>query len=335
MKKNITAIILIFALLISFAACRRLDSENFQIETKAYIVDSDGVTHNIENEGSDYFYYDASGNKISVNSDDVVIETKKITEPHTFTPEEQSYLNSLGNVGSIEDIEDVFEADAVVPELEIDEIIPEDSFNEIDVELGENGEPEHSNMTYEELLKSETFTIEVNIKSNVNSVETSVPLKLARNGDNLYFETAMPLENGKGYTRLNFLVLDDACYVIIPSIRGYMTIPKETIGEMVPEDFADLGGEEDVKGTYVSSGEVDYNGEKYICEVYELDGATTKYFYQDDVLKRIETKKDADESITEIKQMTTDVNKSLFAVPNNYFDFTEMMGGEINMSSIA
>ena len=49
MKKNVTAILLVFALLAGFASCRKLeDSEGFVIESKAYIVDSEGVTRDVQ-----------------------------------------------------------------------------------------------------------------------------------------------------------------------------------------------------------------------------------------------------------------------------------------------
>ena len=52
MKKNIVAIILVFSLLLSFAACRKLDSESIIVQTKVYIVDEEGVTRDVYNAGT-------------------------------------------------------------------------------------------------------------------------------------------------------------------------------------------------------------------------------------------------------------------------------------------
>ena len=85
MKKNVTAILLVFALLAGFASCRKLeDSEGFVIESKAYIVDSEGVTRDVQSIINDdgkteYFYYDADGNKVPVKKKEVVVETNKVS----------------------------------------------------------------------------------------------------------------------------------------------------------------------------------------------------------------------------------------------------------------
>jgi hypothetical protein len=326
MKRNFVAIILVFALLLSFAACRKIETEDIIIESKAYIVDDEGVTRDIYNVGSDYYYYDGEGNRIEANSKDVVIETNtvKVTEPPTLTPEQQSFIDSFGeDVGSIEDM---MEADATVPNLENGELIPDDAFNnDLKLEVDEEGNPIHEDveLSYEEIIAGNTFSMEANVKTNAGGVETIAPLNIMRNGTNLYFETALPLKEGTGSTRVNLLFLDDACYIIIPSMRAYMSMPKETAGEMIPSDAFD--NLEEVEGTYISSSEVVHNGETYICDVYETEGATTKYYYQNGQLKRVETVSGEDSSILEFKTLSTQVDESKFAVPKNYIDLSTIM----------
>lgn len=326
MKKNITAIILVFALLLSFAACRKLDSENIIIESKAYIVDDEGVTRDIYNVGSDYYYYDADGNRKEANSKDVVIETNKvvITEPPSLSPEAQSFFDSFGD--DVDSIEDMMEADATIPDLDNGELIPDDAFNDIELELDADGNPIHNDveLSYEEIISGNKFTVEANVKANAGGVETVAPLNIVRNGSNLCFETALPLKEGVGSTRVNILFLDDTCYIIIPSMRAYMSIPKETAGEMIPSDaFSNL---EEVEGTYISSSEVVHDGQKFVCDIYETEGATTKYYYQNGQLKRIETVNGNDSSIMEFNKLTTEVDESKFAVPKNYIDLSTVMG---------
>lgn len=331
MKRNIVAIILVFALVLSFAACRKLDSENIIIESKAYIVDDEGVTRDIYNVGSNYYYYDENGDRKEANSKDVVVETNKvvITEPASLTPEAQSFIDSFGDV---ESLEDMMEADAVVPELENDEIIPEDAFNGIDIEVGEDGKPVHEDVdiSFDELVASEKFTIEAKVKTKAGGMDYSAPMNIMRNGSKLYFETAIPLENGLGSTRVNILFLDDACYIIIPSMRAYMAIPKETAGEMLPSDaFNDLG---EAEGTYVSSSEVEYGGNTYVCDIFETeDGVVTKNFYENGQLKRVETVNGEDSSIMEFTKLSTSVDESKFSVPKNYFDMSQMSGDYVSM----
>ena len=188
MKRNIIAIILVFSLLMSFAACRKLEkSDGFVTESKAYIVDDEGVTREIYNEGSDYYYIDENGNKVSVNSKDVVVETNKVavTESATFSPEAQSFIDSLGNA---ESFEEMLEADVTQPQLNIEDIIPEDAFNEIDVELDSEGRPEHNGekSDYDDIIESKTFTIDMNMKITTNGQTVVLPMKIMRNGDDLY-----------------------------------------------------------------------------------------------------------------------------------------------------
>ena len=330
MKRNIIAIILVFALILSFAACRKLDSENIIIESKAYIVDDEGVTRDIYNVGSNYYYYDEDGNRKEANSKDVVVETNKviITEPASLTPEAQSFIDSFGDV---ESLEDMMEADATVPELENDQIIPDDAFNGIDLEIGADGKPIHDDVaiSFDELVASEKFSIEAKVKTKTGGLDYSAPMNIMRSGSKLYFETAVPLEHGLGCTRVNILFNDDACYIIIPSMRAYMAIPKETAGEMLPSDaFSDLG---DAEGKYVSSSEVVHDGHTYVCDIYETeDGVVTRNFYQDVQLKRVETISGEDTSIMEFTKLSTSVDESKFSVPKNYFDMSQMGGDYVS-----
>ena len=338
MKKNIVAIILVFTLLVSFAACRKIEkAPNFEIESQAYIVDDEGVTRKIYQNNGEYFYYDADGNRQPANPNDVVIETTKIpkTEAPTLTPEAQSFFDSFENMDSMEDFEEMIEADVTQPELNIDEVIPEDAFNEIKVEIGSDGKPEHENesVSYEEIMKKEVFTVDITMKTKNNGVEMVMPIVFMRNGKDLFIETAIPKEDGKGSTRANIIFLDGTCYMVIPSMRAYMSIPKETVGEMIPEDAFD-SIEKEITGTYVSSGEVDYEGEKYICDVYENEGTTVKRYYQNGLLKREESISGENITIIEYNEVSTKVDKSKFAAPKNYFDLTTMMGNNFNPNSL-
>ncbi len=326
--KNAVAIILVFALLLSFAACRKIDKGSVITESKVYIVDDEGVTRDIFNEGSDYYYYDEDGNKKPVNSNDVIVETNQVTmvETHSLTPEAQSFIDSFGDVDSIEDM---MQADVTVPDLENGELIPEDSFNDIEIEVDTDGNPVHEEvpLSYKDIISSNTFTMESNIQTISNGQKNVIPMTIMRNGSDLYFETALPLKEGGGSTRVNMLILGDMCYIIIPSMRAYIAMPKEsaTTEEMFPAEAFDI---ENIDGTYLSSGEVDFDGQTYVCDVYDTDGSTTKYYYLKGQLKRVETVNGEDSSITEFKKLTTDVDKSKFAVPKNYIDMSTVLGAD-------
>lgn len=328
MKRNILAIILVFSLLLSFAACRKLDSESLTVQTNAYVVDDEGVTREVFNEGSDYFYYDADGNKVAANSKDIVVEsnTYKATQSQTLTPEAESLLAQLENA---ESFEDMLEVDETQPTLENDELISEDAFDKIEVEVDADGNPVHEDigLTYEEILSGDEFTLDVNMKVVSKGVETIVPYKIMKRGNDIFFETAMPRQDGKGSTRLNFLILGGDAYIVIPSMRAYMMIPKETVGEtLIPEEAFDSF--DDVEGTYLQSYTVEMGNQTYICDVYENGEATTKLYYLGDQLKRMETVNGEDMTIMEFNSVSTSIDNSKFAAPKNYMDLSTVMGSD-------
>ena len=116
MRKNIIAIVLVFALAFGFASCKQLEkTDMFTIESQVYIVDDEGVTRNVqtrikENGEVEYFYIDSDGNTIFVKKDDVVIETKRVlastTDSNTFSPEAQSFLDAFNDPSSLDELID-------------------------------------------------------------------------------------------------------------------------------------------------------------------------------------------------------------------------------------
>lgn len=376
MKRNIIAIGLVFAVLMSFAACKKLPQDNeFVIESQLYVVDDEGVTHELKTEpainsdydqfvnidgGSEdgqgvvgnnsnkgnkndkviYYYEDSNGNKVTVKHEDVVVATTKVRKTTTqapsynqeLTPEEQSFLNSFNDP---EVLENLVDESLTVPELEIsDQLIPEDNFEKIEVEVDNRGNPKHEDIEkrYTDILESGKFTIDMVIKSNANGTETIVPMHVVRDGDKMYFETAMPVE-GEGSMKTAFLLRDETCYLIIPGMRAYMTMPADELKGVFDTEFI----ESDTESTYISSNEVEFNGEKYICDVYESQGSTVKYYYTDNEIKRMEaTDADGTTTIIEFNTVSDKVDSSKLKVPSGYIDMTKFIGQDFSsLSGIA
>ncbi|MGN0573218.1 MAG: hypothetical protein ACI4IX_04695 [Acutalibacteraceae bacterium] len=336
MKRNIIAILLVFALLVSFAACRKLETE-YTVETRPYVVDSNGVTQDVQSivnsDGeTEYFYYDDSGNKITVDSKDVEVETKKVavTAPTTLSPEAQSLIEVFNDP---EKFEEMIEEDATEPKLEMsDGIIPDDKFNKIDTEIGSDGKPvrDEARAEYMEIVEGETFTMDMVMKTNTNGEEMAIPVLAVRDGDNLFLETSMPVSESNGSMRFQFLILDGKAYMVIPQMRAYMEVPKETIDEMA---FGDLVNEEvQDNSEYVESGEVKINGKTYICDVYKAEDSTVKYYFLDGELKRIETISGEDTAIMEINSLSAKADKTKLALPKGYLDLATIK--EFNLSEI-
>lgn len=343
--KNVIAIFMVFALLMSFAACRRLDESGaFVVESKVYVVDDDGVEHDVQSavnaDGKEeFFYYDSVGNKVVVKEKDVVVKTTRVaatTEALPFnydelSPEEQSFVDSFNDPNAFDELLD---SSIVQPELEFSELLPEESFEEIEVEIGNDGKPVHDDIkqTYTELIESNSFMMDFNIKGNMNGTDTVVPIVAMRDGDQVYFKVIMPVDE-KGSMEFNCIIKNKQCYLIIPSMRAYLIVPADTVGEFIPSDII-TESESNVK--YISTAEVEYEGESYLCDIYEdPQGATVKYYYKDGELKRMENIVDETNStIIEINEISSKVDKSKFKVPNNYIDMTKIMGGNFNFNSL-
>ncbi len=344
MKRNIIAIGLVFAVLASFASCKKLPQDNeFVIESQVYVVDDEGVTHNLKTEinekGEEIFYYeDYNGNRVTVDNKDVLVETTKVRkttavyEGVELTPEEESFLNTFNDPDTLDNL---VEENLTQPELEIsDEPIPEDNFEEIEVELDKDGNPKHDDIEkrYTDIVEGGKFTMDLVIKSNNNGQEMIIPMHIVRDGDKRYFETAMPV-NGEGSMRMAFLLKDDTCYLIIPGMRAYMTVPAENLGELFNTDMTEIT-ESDTKAAYVSSSEVEFNGKKYICDVYESEGSTVKYYYSDNELKRMEAvDPSGNVSIMEFNEISDKVDSSKFRVPSGYMDMTKFVGQDFPILS--
>lgn len=338
MKKSITAIIMVFALLMSFAACQRLpeDTEGFVVESKAYYVDGEGVTRNVESEVDEngktvYYYIDADGNKVTLKKKDVVVESTKIreTESLSLTPEEQSFFDIYNNP---EAFDQLIDSSITTPELDLSEdVISEEKFEKIEVELDNSGKPVHDEVekTYEEIMKGDKFTVDVVFKGIVNGTETTVPMKASRDGDKVYIETAIPVE-GQGSLKCNIIMRDNKCYFVLPAMRAYMAAPVESMDEIFTDDFF-ATAEQETQGTYVSSAEVELEGKTYICDIYDNNGSTSKEYYFEGNLKRVEVINGDDITIMQFNEVSDKVDKSVFKVPTNYMDMSRFM----NISDVA
>ena len=159
MRKNIIAIVLVFALAFGFASCKQLEkTDMFTIESQVYIVDDEGVTRNVqtrikENGEIEYFYIDSDGNTIFVKKDDVVIETKRVlastTDSNTFSPEAQSFLDAFNDPSSLDELIDT---KVTEPKLDMaDGLVPDDDFKQIEPVTGADGKPQRE--TFEKNFK--------------------------------------------------------------------------------------------------------------------------------------------------------------------------------------
>lgn len=328
MKKFI-AIALVLALASSFAACKKLETTDTSTITKRpYYVDEEGNTIYAQaqtNEDGDveFFVTNANGETSKLDKDNLVVE--EITNA-------DQYLEILDIIeNNPEQIVDTETPDA---SLEIaDGVIPDDNFTEIEVELDENGNPNRETLSYQEIMESGTFTIEATVQATSNGETVACPFTITKSGDAAYIEAAVPVENTGGSVKAGFLSNNEKSYLLIPSIRAYIVADDLTVNELFPLD--EIKQETTESESYSHSGTVELNGKTYTCDVYENEGTTTKYYYDEaGNIVRIENTNDTDTVITEIKSISSEADESKLKVPSNYLDFTSFADGSNDINAL-
>ncbi len=301
MKRNIISILLVFSILACFVSCKKLP------------------------EGS----YEANGTT-DVNGE--VIETT------TMSPELESFLSSFdtSDPAAIEEqFEQMLDTEIVEVELEFgDELVDDSNANKVEVELDSDGKPKHEALEkdYADIVNGDKFTMDVTIKNISADGEISVPMVAMRNGDEIFFEAKMPVEN-KGSMKFNvYLSNDGNCYIILPSMRWYMAVPGATISDLIDTDLITEG--ESPSADYVESLEVEINGKTYLCDVYEDGDVKIKYYYDDTQLKRVETINGEDITIMEINEVSETSDASKFVLPKGYVDLTTVLGEDFNLGKM-
>lgn len=288
--KRIVSIIFAVALITSFTACKPLPEGSFKEETatKSFGVDSNG---------------------------------------ETVSPELENFLNSFDSTDPAqfeEQFEQMLEEEIEVPEMEFgEELIDDSDSNKVDVDLNEEGRPDHSDLdiNFTEIVNSEKFTIDVVFMSKTADGEMKLPVVAMRDGEQLYIETVMPVE-GKGSMRLNMLITDGKAYFIFPAMKAYMPMPGESVKGIFDTDF--VTEDTAASGTYVESREVTIDGKTYMCDIYEDGESTIKYYYNNKELKRVETVSGEDVTIMEINEISKKSTSSKFKLPK-YFDLSTVI----------
>ncbi len=333
MFKKLSAILLVFALLASFAACKRFEGNEMLIEENAFVTDENGNTQELEtrvNEKgkTEYYYTDNSGNIIVVDKNNVEVETSLVPVQTTLSDKE---IEEILENQDFDKLQDALVEDITEPEFEMaDGVVPEESFEEVEVEVDNEGKPVHvtTTKTYAEIISSGTFTVDLTIQTITESETSIMPVKMMKDGNNMLVETSVPISTS-GKMRVNMLINKDGFFMVIPAmLNAYYKVPAETTGDLSEAmgnfDIADIEGDLAMTDNYVSSAKVELNGKTYDCDIYESqDGTTTKYYYLNGELKRIESTTASDSYIIEFKEVSGKVTKSKFRTPTgrNLADF--------------
>lgn len=289
--KRIISVIFAVALIASFTACKPLPEGSFEEKntSSAFGVDSNG---------------------------------------ETASPELEEFLNSFDSTDPAQfeqQFEQMLEEEVEVPEMEFgDELIDDSNSNKVEVDLNEEGRPDHSELdiNFTDILNSEEYTIDVVLMTKTADEEVRIPVVAMRNGNQAYFEVVTPVE-GKGSMRINMLITEDGkLYFILPAMKAYMPMPGEAMNDIFNSDF--VTEDTSASGTYVESREVVINGKTYTCDIYQDGDMITKNYYDNKELKRIESISGEEVVIMEINEISKKSDKSKFKLPK-YFDLSTVM----------
>lgn len=271
------------------------------------------------------------------------VPTNENGEPlPTMSPELEGFVNSFDSTDPAEieqQFQQMLDSETVEVELEFGEDLIDDSDStKVEVELDEKGRPDRSKIqnNYMSIAQGDTLTMDIVLKQSTNGEEFVAPVYATRDGDKLYMKATMPYEN-KGTMTFGTLATGSGdYYFILPSMRAYIVLPKEEVGDVPLGDFMAgdmLAG--DVDSKYVETREIEISGKKYSCDVYDDEGVITKYYFTDTELKRVETVDGDNVTIVEINEMSANADASKFVLPKNYFNMTSIMTSGAALSGAA
>lgn len=339
MIKKTIAILSAFATVFAFAACGKLEKNEAttalgnaptlpaDINVTELYVEVDGETRpaetKVDESGSVYYEYDdGKGNKVTQSNSDNVIGITKYSEEDIKEMENQ--------VKEFEEqLKDMEENPENYTEPKVDMVlneglVPDDKLNQKeDVTLGTNGKPVRDyTKQVQKIFEGDNFTFRVNVVSITNGAETRMPISWYKSGNNMLMEASMPIFSNTP-TKIGMLIKDGKGYMIIPSMKAYTEIPKEMFGEMFdPEMFEQAfeGAEAESSNKYISSYDVELNGKKYVCDVYEDSyGATNKYYFDaNGVIVRSESITGDTFTIMEMIEISDKCDPAVLTIPKKY-----------------
>ena len=323
--RSTAAVILVFSVILSFCACRKLDTENFQ--PGSYVIDDSGEKHEVEttvNEKGDteYFYVDNSGEQVVVEKKDIITTTAAYNEI-SLTPEQESFIESFNDPKAMEEHLDYS------PEAEL--VIADDIIDTEEMEEVENtSQPLHPGRAeyISDLTAGDSYTLDVTLRTKSEGNNSTMNMVTCKSGDKLYFSTKIPTDNG-GSMPLNILKANGKCTVYLPSYMISIDVPAESLQEMQNEiNFAQDQEETglEYQDSYTITGE---DGSTYDVDLYKSEDVTVKYYFLGDDLKRVESSDgNGNDMIIEYNVVTTSVDESKFITPVGYIDMTNVIDSD-------
>lgn len=182
---------------------------------------------------------------------------------------------------------------------------------------------------YKAIIESGTYTLKATIKNG----DVTVPITLyADKGGKYCIETELRT-SALSSVKAVFLSDGKKIYLILPTMKMY--IEAGTTDELLGEQdaisaFTDPTVVQGENAMYVKTDFITLDGKEYVVEEYKTDdGATIKYYYLNENLKRIEAvESNGDATIIEIESISPYVPANAFSLPSGYTDMTGTFNDE-------
>ena len=283
--KRIISMLLVFALIFSFAACKK-DSDKTPTSGESTTLEGQtgeptgGETEVFTNENGEN-YTDASGNPVTIPVTVPVSLISEETMP-TGKPVEVT-TNPSGK--------------------------PVDS--QIDSALGD-------------IFKGEKYSIKFTTQIDLDGTKQTMPAAIYVSGQKSLIELTMSnqalgkmgiLNNGTGKY---FLIS-----ALAGLIKGYITVPADASDEY--DDMFNFSGLSDTTDMeYIQTTKVTYKSVEYTAEEYRSEDSTVKFYFNGGKLKRIEqVSDDGSKVFMENIEISAAFDESIFNIPAGYKELKE------------
>ena len=187
-----------------------------------------------------------------------------------------------------------------------------------------NGEKSRIN-SYMDIINGGTFTLTGTLKTRSMGLVSENPVKISSlNNDKYYYNVTTVAASSE------YLIADSAAYVLNVNDKTYAKCESKTIDSIRAGINTYLPSLKTL--TALDTYEVEYDGESYIRERYEIknnvgEEQTVSYFFDGETLKIIRFDSNVLETVIQsdfkVSEFKNEADKSVFVLPDDYEEVTE------------
>ncbi|MGI6248014.1 MAG: hypothetical protein ACOYJX_01220 [Acutalibacteraceae bacterium] len=221
------------------------------------------------------------------------------------------------------DINSIFSTSSESFTLISDETMPTGS--KVEVTVDSSGKPKDSliDKALGNTFKGDKYSMKFNAQIYANGTKQTMPAAVYVSGNKSLIELSLSTAS---LAKFGILSNDSGNYFLINALsgmyKGYSKLSDEDAEEYnIISNFADFSDTEDLD--YVKTEKVTYKGVEYLCEEYRGEDSTTRFFFSNEKLSRIENiGDDGSRVFLENIEITTNFSESVFDI-KGYKEFNE------------